>query len=590
MNKLNLGRLAFMGLAAVSMAACSDDDVKPGTNSNGGGVGQANDVFSAAEWNPGGELGTVSNEEGCYSNQTPAVDQQGLYQQFKSGEQFFERSYTINSRPFTGLGPAWVRDQCMKCHPEYGHGWRQDAVYDGNKYGNGYLLVIYHQVDKNGDPYTPNENGNPDALDAADTSVKEVAGMPQTLAQSPFLPPVENNIPIKWEHVTKMPSGLPMQFPDGEKYDLIYPEIDPNSVKFNVDPAPTNYQVRLESTIGVYGTALLDAIPDDSIVAQYKKEGAHTDLNPMMWDGTGMTKDAYYSNPMWDTGMNPKDESGHDGRIKRLTYALSRGTIQDGPGANAIWNITNVSRSNRRVMYSSPAWAKAMSENRDVINGIMKNGESPASPLHPYYDKTYEGTQAKVLKALSLTTPYNQQTYDDYHAMGFPDEMKDEDYYNFMIWHRGLGVPQARNLDNAQVKRGKQVFYEIGCVRCHRPSWTTGDDNYWADDIVKKMGGKLPKYAHQTIWPYTDLVQHRLDMKNNLRTGWCRTTPLWGRGLSLQNTGHEDRLHDCRARNEIEAIMWHAYSPKSQAYEPAKAFYNLPKADRDAVVAFLRAI
>ena len=79
-------------------------------------------------------------------------------------------------------------------------------------------------------------------------------------------------------------------------------------------------------------------------------------------------------------------------------------------------------------------------------------------------------------------------------------------------------------------------------------------------------------------------------MKNDIRGAWCRTTPLWGRGLSKANTGAEDRLHDCRARNEVEAIMWHGYSRESDAFRSAEKFYNLPKEDRDAVVAFIRAI
>ena len=58
----------------------------------------------------------------------------------------------------------------------------------------------------------------------------------------------------------------------------------------------------------------------------------------------------------------------------------------------------------------------------------------------------------------------------------------------------------------------------------------------------------------------------------------------------MVNTGAEDRLHDCRARNEIEAILWHGYSKNSDAYESTLKFYNLPKKDRDAVVKFLRAI
>ena len=71
---------------------------------------------------------------------------------------------------------------------------------------------------------------------------------------------------------------------------------------------------------------------------------------------------------------------------------------------------------------------------------------------------------------------------------------------------------------------------------------------------------------------------------------WCRTTPLWGRGLSKANTGAEDRLHDDRARNVIEAIMWHGYSKKSDAYAATEKFYYLSPADREAVVAFIDAI
>ena len=100
----------------------------------------------------------------------------------------------------------------------------------------------------------------------------------------------------------------------------------------------------------------------------------------------------------------------------------------------------------------------------------------------------------------------------------------------------------------------------------------------------------MPRYPNQKIWPYTDMVQHKLCMVNDIRTGWCRTTPLWGRGLSRRLTGADDRLHDCRARTVIEAIMWHGYSKQSQAYRPTEKFYNLPKSDRDAIVKFIESI
>lgn len=108
--------------------------------------------------------------------------------------------------------------------------------------------------------------------------------------------------------------------------------------------------------------------------------------------------------------------------------------------------------------------------------------------------------------------------------------------------------------------------------------------------MVKAGYTKLPRYQNQTIYPYSDFVQHKLYMKNDIHGSWCRTTPLWGRGLEKLNTGAEDRLHDCRARNEEEAIMWHMYSKKSHAYHSAVQFYNLSKSDRDAVVKFLRSI
>jgi CxxC motif-containing protein (DUF1111 family) len=60
--------------------------------------------------------------------------------------------------------------------------------------------------------------------------------------------------------------------------------------------------------------------------------------------------------------------------------------------------------------------------------------------------------------------------------------------------------------------------------------------------------------------------------------------------LSRQLTGADDRLHDCRARTVIEAIMWHAYSRQSDAYDSAVQFYNLPKEDRYAVVKFIESI
>ena len=555
---------------ALSLAACKDDN--PGADNytptdDYTYVGKAVGNFSADEWYPGGKLGTTENiSPGCYEDETPAVTNQGLIDEFNLGEMFFERNVTLNTPPFNGLGPASVRTSCIDCHPGYGHGKRQDA-YRAAQYGNGYLLVIY----------TPDKPGSNDG-----PYIAEVTGMPQTQAVSPFLPPVdEEQISITWKTLSgNMPSGLSAtEFPDGEKYELIYPEVTIPTTAFNTYPQPTNIEVRLESTIGIIGTGLIDAIPESALKEQYAKEAAAgADLNPAMWDkgANDWASSAYYTN--WTSPGALADGTPVEGMVKRYTYALTRASLQDGAGANAMWNIPNVSRPDRPYLYTTDAWAEAMARNPQVIAAIK------ADPTSPYYaDGTDEGIAEAVRNLLS---PKTNQFDNSWH--NFTPEMSTDNFYAFMVWHRGLAIPRARNLQDPDVQRGKQLFMEMGCASCHRPSWTTGSDNYWRPDVI--AGKDLPKYPNQTIYPYSDFVQHRLHMINDIHNSWCRTTPLWGRGLSLANTGAQDRLHDCRARNEVEAILWHGYSQESDAFESAKKFYNLPKEDRDAVVKFLQSI
>ena len=560
--------LLMAGMGLTVLTGCTYDDIPSQSNAENTGdenyVGKAVGNFAAEEWYPGGELGTTLNiTAGCYEDEAPAVAQMGLTSAFNSGEYFFERTFTINTKPFSGLGPASVRKSCLDCHPGYGHGKRQ-LTYRST-FGNGYLLVVYHPTDG------VNSNDGP--------YISEVTGMPQTQATSPFLPPIdEEQIQLTWKKVTAMESGIPMEFADGEKFELIYPEVFIPASAFNTDPVPTNLAFRLESTIGIMGTGLIDAIPDDSLRKQYQAEAPYVELNPAMWDAAAndWASTAWYTN--WTAPGALADGTACTKKIKRYTYTLTRASLQDGAGANAIWNITNVTRPDRPKLYTTAAWAKAMSKNPEVIGKIKAD---PASPYHA--DGTEEGIAKAVLNLLSPTTNQFDNPWHNFEA-----EMSNDDYYSFMVWHRGLSIPRARDLNDTQVQRGKQLFHEMGCATCHRPSWTTGDDNYWTSDNIK--GRQLPRYPRQKIYPYSDFVQHKLYMVNDIHGSWCRTTPLWGRGLSFANTGAEDRLHDCRARNEVEAILWHCYSRKSHAFESGYRFYQLSKEDRDAVVKFLRAI
>ncbi|MDR1542960.1 MAG: hypothetical protein LBS50_00835 [Prevotellaceae bacterium] len=473
-------------------------------------------VELSEEYYSGGVLGTTFNETAAaYEQPTVAVeDNAAMSLAFKYGEALFEKEFTTNPDGVRcGLGPVSVRSSCIACHPNYGHGKRTTS-YNSKEYGNGYLLVV---------------------TNADDSYVSALTGMPQTQAVYPFLPPIdEAQISINW---LEYQDEWGNKFPDGEQYSLIYPEVTIPRAAFNV-PMPDFYKVRLEATIGIYGTGLIDAIPDDSLIAQYnyEKNLGYFELNNEKYNPANFILE--------------NDGTRHPGRY---TYGLTRGTLQNGPGANAIWNITNVTRSNRRYHYITEAYAVAMSQNADIQQKLGKS---------------------------------EQEIYAYLKSQNLESEMTDKDYQDFMVWHRGLAVPAARNLDNKDVKRGREIFYSIGCTTCHRPKWTTGADNYTGDTLV---AGKLPRYPYQKIYPYTDLLQHRLRMQNDIRTGWCRTTPLWGRGLSQKVTGASDRLHDMRARNVIEAIMWHG-SQESDARRSVEKFRNLSKEDREALVKFLESI
>lgn len=548
--------LAFSmsAVVLVTMAACADDEKVSGGNDK--------EETRLPEWYyAGGELGTsFITTSAAFEQPAKAVEQGGFLASFKRGEQLFEKNYVTNTDGVrSGLGPTYIRSSCMHCHPGYGHGKSQpDGPFRTNEMGNGYLLVVY----------------NP----ATQGYVNWLAGMPQGHAVDPFKAPLdESQVIITWHEYTDRYGN---KFPDGESYSLRYPEVTMSrdavyAYRQGVltEEQMGDYEVRLESTIGIYGTGLLDAISDEDILAQYQaEEAAGVPLNPAIFSGGQFT------------GQYTSKEASSDGRQYplRYTYALSRGPLQDAAGANAYWNITNVTRSDRRYHYKDAGgfYARAAAADPEVQAGFPEFiAQADPERTHPEWHSG--DAEADILAYLNSTS--------------LPAEASDQNYIDLMVWHRGLAVPAVRGVERPEVQRGKEVFEEIGCTYCHKPSWTTGADEVRdpAQFFNGTAGRELPRYPYQTIWPYTDMVQHKLFMVNDIRNGWCRTTPLWGRGLHQIATGstYADRLHDCRARTTLEAILWHdAGSDESHAARSMTKFRALSKADRDAVVEFLDAI
>ena len=65
-----------------------------------------------------------------------------------------------------------------------------------------------------------------------------------------------------------------------------------------------------------------------------------------------------------------------------------------------------------------------------------------------------------------------------------------------------------------------------------------------------------------------------------------RTAPLWGIGLTQRVNGNTFFLHDGRARNFVEAILWHG----GEGQKSRDAFAALGKVDREALVKFLESL
>ena len=160
-------------------------------------------------------------------------------------------------------------------------------------------------------------------------------------------------------------------------------------------------------------------------------------------------------------------------------------------------------------------------------------------------------------------------------------EVSDQDLEDVTFYVQTLAVPVARNIDDPDVIHGKQLFEKINCTACHNPSFTTG------------VLDSVPEVSNQKIYPYTDMLLH--DMGDDLADNrsefdadgkeW-KTRPLWGIGLTSVVNGHTNFLHDGRARNLTEAILWHG----GEAEDARNEFMELSKEDREALISFLNAL
>jgi CxxC motif-containing protein (DUF1111 family) len=232
---------------------------------------------------------------------------------------------------------------------------------------------------------------------------------------------------------------------------------------------------------------------------------------------------------------------------------------------NEVWSVDG-----NRVMLGRFGWKAGKATVRDQAASAFLGDMGLSNPLAP--DAAGDCTAAEVA---CRNAPNGNTDRDG----GFEVNPK---LFDFVVFYsQNLAVPPRRDFNDPAANRGKALFYALGCQGCHTPSFTTG-----------KVEGQ-PQLSHQNIWPYTDLLLHDMGegLADNRPEGvadgreW-RTPPLWGLGLTGLVSGHTLFLHDGRARNVDEAILWHG----GEGQASRDGYAALPRDDREALIKFVESL
>ena len=434
-------------------------------------------TYPEDEWRSGGAQTVFDRGSGAYGhafNGLPAH----LARVHEIGDGQFGATFVSAPAPVNpGLGPLFNNVSCSSCHVNDGRG---KLPGKGESAANMLFRVSIPGTDDHGGPLP-------------------VPGYGDQLQHRALLNHRrEADVEITY-------TNEQYTFADGTAYELrrpTYTVVDPYL------PLPAGLMLSPRVAAPVFGLGLLEAIPDEDILARE---------DPDDRNGDGISGRA---NEVWDiTGQRPV--------LGRFGWKANQPTLLQQTAA-------------------------AFSADIGITNTLFPSGEHDGS-----------------------------QTTSGQPEDAAPIELSDSLLHAVEFYVRTLAVPGRRDATEPQVQQGKALFATIGCDGCHIPDQRT------------RVNTAFAAASNQLIHPYTDLLLH--DMGEGLADGrpdfladgreW-RTAPLWGIGLTQRVNGHTNFLHDGRARNLEEAILWHG----GEAEAAKEQFRRLDKTDRDAVIAFLNSL
>lgn len=170
---------------------------------------------------------------------------------------------------------------------------------------------------------------------------------------------------------------------------------------------------------------------------------------------------------------------------------------------------------------------------------------------------------------------------DQWSGREIEPEISATDVHDLVFYLQTLKAPIQREPQHPEVLKGAQIFRQIGCDGCHRPTLKTGFS-------------PITPLSEVVFHPYTDLLVHDLGpemddgyTEGSVKSSEWRTAPLWGLGLAKASQGGRYYLmHDGRARSIEEAILLHG----GEGNYSRTRYSALPSDDKARLIRFLESL
>ena len=188
-------------------------------------------------------------------------------------------------------------------------------------------------------------------------------------------------------------------------------------------------------------------------------------------------------------------------------------------------------------------------------------------------------TAAAYNQDMGITSSY--EPVDTWSGQAIDPEISNQTLLDVVFYLKTLKAPVQRNANDERIIRGRQIFLQADCGKCHMPA-------------LKTAYSSIAPLSNTTFYPYTDLLLH--DMGSELNDGYTegsakpgewRTPALWGLGLSEKSQGGSYYLlHDGRARSIAQAITLHG----GEATGSRDKYGALAAADKQLLINFLESL